>query len=829
MALAPHCKTAVMNVLGRTTLSQRAEDDIQRFLGAAFRTLSESDPNFASMNPAARAGLAAKKAAEMYKKQADARATKVLVDAQKLDDLRAFSAQTGDQEKALNAIAFARWGMREGIKSVEAVKNALTTKWTAPLEAAFAKSQRLFGLMGNRQFDDAVIDAMYGRASTDPDVTAAAAALRAANEGVIRDLESAGGIINERPDYMPLDYNVSRILKQHGYKEADAKRAWVSKMLDWTDGAMYNSNGTVMSRAQRQRFLEESFDTIASNGLNKKADGKYTTQRIGDMTGKIKRIYFKDAEAHKAYLKEYDDRSLLQIQMAYVNKMSREVAFTDVVGSRANWDQLKNDGIGQLIARNDANKANKFDTYADELGDHLTGRVPPVKSPRMAQAFSNVRSLLTAARMGKAALMTPADLVNSMAVQMALKNGIIPYVGNLARAAVDSDLRARMRTNGIALDGAIGAINRYAEDTGVTGLPNKLAQALVKVSGLQLLTEINKAGFASTVMESMGRKLKQYQTWDEMADNADTPFLQRKAFDATDWKIFQAAGTRKYRNMDLFEVDAIYSLTDPQLQAIGVTRQQANAAAQKYHALLDDLSSFAVITPGDRTRFQTAQVLQTNRLKKGTVPGELLASMTQFKSTPIAMMMNHWENLKDLPPVGKALYAARFIALTYVGGIMADMAYAVADGRDPQALSDYFTDPKAMTRAFTRAGAVGFLGDMLLADATGYGQNFLSQAMGPTAGMINDAYNVVADARGLDAQKTGSGLIRLAKNMTPFQNLWYTKAAMDQLIVHDLQEWLSPGYRKRLAKRTRDMYNGSDMWSDPYGGMRMPDIGKIFE
>jgi len=818
-----------MAVLGRSTLSQRAEEDIQRFLGAAFRMLSESDPNFASMNPAGRAGLAAQKASQMYQKQVTARAAKVMTDAQKLGDLQAFAAQVDDGKNSFMAMAFARPGMRHGIKSIEAVKSALLTRWTAGVEAAFRKSERLFGLMGNRQFDDAVIDALYGRAATDPDAAAAAKALRELTDGVTRDMEGAGGIIAERPDYVAMDYNVQKILSKHKYDGLAAKKDWVSKMLDWTDGAMYNSNGTVMSHGQRQRFLEEAFDTITSNGLNKKADGRYTTQRIGDMSGKIKRIYFKDADAHKAYLREYDDRSLLQVNIAYANKMAREVAFTDVVGSRANWEQLKLDAQGALVAKGRQTDAVRLGSMADELGDYMTGRLPPTVSPRVATTFSNMRSLLTAARMGKAALMQVADLVTSLGVQASLRNGILPYVGNLARAATDSDLRARMRTNGIALDGAVGALNRYAEETGVAGLPQKLAQALVRVSGLNMLTEMNKAGFAATVMESMGRKLSQYKTWQEMADNADTPFLQRKAINDVDWKIFQEAGTRKYRDMDLFEVEAIYDLTDAQLQQIGVTRQQADSAAQKYHALLDDLTSFAVITPGDRHRFAAGRVLGTNRRERGTLVGELISSATQFKTTPVAQIMNHWENIKDLPPMGRAFYVARFASIGFIGGMMADMAYAVADGRDPQALSDYFTDPATATRAFMRGGALGFYGDVLFSDATGYGTNFMSQLAGPTFGMVNDAYNVMADARGLDAQKTGSGAIRLAKNMTPFQNLWYTKVAMDQLVVHDLQEFLSPGYRKRLTKRTRDMYNGSDMWADPRGGVRAPDFGKLFE
>ena len=64
------------------------------------------------------------------------------------------------------------------------------------------------------------------------------------------------------------------------------------------------------------------------------------------------------------------------------------------------------------------------------------------------------------------------------------------------------------------------------------------------------------------------------------------------------------------------------------------------------------------------------------------------------------------------------------------------------------------------------------------------------------------------------------------KGFIPGNNLWYTKAATDHLIMQQVMEQLSPGYMRSIRQRTQKEY-GQSWWWEP-GEMapdRAPDIG----
>jgi hypothetical protein len=75
----------------------------------------------------------------------------------------------------------------------------------------------------------------------------------------------------------------------------------------------------------------------------------------------------------------------------------------------------------------------------------------------------------------------------------------------------------------------------------------------------------------------------------------------------------------------------------------------------------------------------------------------------------------------------------------------------------------------------------------------------------------------------------GAHAIRVAKGFVPLQNLWYTRLILDHLIVHNLQEWASPGYLRRMEERSRRNF-GQGFWWKPGGldaEMRAPNVGAL--
>jgi len=58
------------------------------------------------------------------------------------------------------------------------------------------------------------------------------------------------------------------------------------------------------------------------------------------------------------------------------------------------------------------------------------------------------------------------------------------------------------------------------------------------------------------------------------------------------------------------------------------------------------------------------------------------------------------------------------------------------------------------------------------------------------------------------------------KGNTPGANLWYLKGALDHLIFHQLQEYFSPGYLRKMKQRSEREF-GQKYWWEP--GEPIPD------
>src|SRR3546814_4007105 len=140
-------------------------------------------------------------------------------------------------------------------------------------------------------------------------------------------------------------------------------------------------------------------------------------------------------------------------------------------------------------------------------------------------------------------------------------------------------------------------------------------------------------------------------------------------------------------------------------------------------------------------------------------------------------------------------------------------------------ISDWSSDVcSSDLQAIMRGGALSIFGDFLFSDTTQYGNSLLGTVAGPVAGLAEDVAaltlgNIHQAARGEDTH-VGAELVRFTRSNMPLANLWYTKAATDHLVFHQLQEYFSPGYLKPMRTRARNEFD-QEFWWEP--GERVPD------
>ena len=104
--------------------------------------------------------------------------------------------------------------------------------------------------------------------------------------------------------------------------------------------------------------------------------------------------------------------------------------------------------------------------------------------------------------------------------------------------------------------------------------------------------------------------------------------------------------------------------------------------------------------------------------------------------------------------------------------------------------------------------------------------------MGPSFGSLADAWELTKGNfdewnAGKDTH-AGAEALRFAKGHLPYVSLWYSKVALDHLLLHSLQENLSPGYLDRQRSRAqKDWEQG--YWWEPGQSMpdRAPDVSAI--
>jgi hypothetical protein len=158
----------------------------------------------------------------------------------------------------------------------------------------------------------------------------------------------------------------------------------------------------------------------------------------------------------------------------------------------------------------------------------------------------------------------------------------------------------------------------------------------------------------------------------------------------------------------------------------------------------------------------------------------------------------------------------------------------ILSGRDPRTLNPTEKyGARNLVAATLKGGSLGLFGDFLFAEATQYGRTFAGAVGGPVLGFVEDTYHLtIASARNqLNGEDVNFGqeFARFMRGYTPGANNWYTKAATDRLVFHQLQEYFNPGYLRRSEQRAKRTY-GTEYWMPPgEGPERAPDLSNIYE
>lgn len=632
-------------------------------------------------------------------------------------------------------------------------------------------------------------------------------------EGLRQRFNAAGGDVGKLAyGYLPQPHDAARV------RNAGAQ-AWAAKTMPLLDRSRYvREDGSRMSDVEVMDFLRSAYDTIATDGLNKTTPGQMRGSGARANKGSDSRqIHFRDGEAYNAYLSEFGRGSMYDAMVGHVGVMARDIALIERYGPNPEAQfRLQND----LAERADQGIKRSFGNKPQAYWDLLTGKSGAPESARLAQIGQDIRNIQTFGKLAGALLSSITDVGTLMVTAGYNRLGYWQTLKNVGKQA-SPEVREFLTSHGLIAESLLSDLNRWAGENIANNWSGRLANSTMRLSLMNVWTDSLRRGFSMTMMQGLA-KLSQTK-WSDLTE-WDRAHLGRKGITEADWDVVTRAQPTQFQGASFLTPEAIAASGDP----------RAAEVTAKVLGFITDESEYAVINPDLSTRaIQTGGALQA-----GTVPGELARLTMQFKSFPIAMISRHWRRLLegdkglDGAPMlaNKAAYAAALFLTTTALGAIAFQTKQIVQGKDPVDM----TTPKFWARAAAQGGGAGFMGDLVLGDTTDDRSPLDSLSrllMGPTFGSAADLWELtkgnVDELRAGKDTHAGAEALRFSRSHLPYINLWYGRTALDHLLLHGIQENLSPGYLQRQRARHQKDWGGSYWWEPgaDFDEMRAPDLG----
>lgn len=294
-----------------------------------------------------------------------------------------------------------------------------------------------------------------------------------------------------------------------------------------------------------------------------------------------------------------------------------------------------------------------------------------------------------------------------------------------------------------------------------------------------------------------------------------------KALHGVDWT---EIGGRRY----LMPTDA-KKLSDDQIREYMASlprRTGKSISADEVAKTRDDLALQLATAYSDRSRY--AMNIPDARLRaslyRNTKPGDNLNTamrlLLQFRAWPLAMIQNTW---------GREMYGrigdtkmdrisglVEFFVACAVFGTASEVVRKEIQGIDgPGFVAQH--PLAALVSGLQRSGFGTMFGDFLLGEFDRHGFSAVDSLVGPTFGQIDTLMDLIhgGGAQNRHPWNTrAADTLKMARDNTPFMNLWMSNIFANYLVWYRLQDWINPGYTQRMERKMKDT-QGQQFWLSP--------------
>lgn len=728
-------------------------------------------------------------------------------------ELEAYAAQqvgtaqftTGARDSAANSISALTLG------NISSLQSALSKRGDA-LEVALRKGT----------FDKEAFIYAYDKEADVPDEAKGIVdAISSILNGLREQKNRAGAFIGERLDFLVKQVHDSELIRRTPFQQ------YLSDFLKLVDHD--KTFGAGASLKEKEEYVADVYKRFSA-GSHYKVDeggdqlpGTARGLNLAKKMSQQRQIHFKNGESAYEYATKYSRGNLYDKVIQQLEYDAKVITMLERYGPnpRAMHETIKRDLQIRAQQRGEPVSAlglKQLDAYFAKLNGELD--IPASSS--LAHVGFSLRALESMSKLGGAVLSAFPDIVfkgatlNRMTDMGFFGSYVAAFKGSFTRLP-KSERKFLGEMTVVYSDTALGASYRRAGAIdGMPGMVAKLQELFFRANLLQGWTVNNKAGVVSAFTFYLGR----YRNTDFDALPPKTKrTLELYNINADEWSLMRYMDTLDEGSKKHFVTEGgVASIADEFIDPVVAKRfattditdnlrmKFRDELATKLRAMNYDFSETAVITPGVKE-----QVIMTAATQKGTLLGEFVRMVAQFRAFPVAVIT------KQLLPEyyaagGGARGAAALVPILVLAtafGYLSGAAKDLAKGREPK-------DPKSLEAwqdAMLRGGGLGLFGDFLFAEYSRYGRSFQETLLGPGIGTISDAAALAHKAATSDGTDA-SDFFKQVKAITPGANLFYTEAAFNYLFYYGLMESLDPGFLRKMEKQRRKDYE-QEFWLPP--------------
>lgn len=593
-----------------------------------------------------------------------------------------------------------------------------------------------------------------------------------------------------------------------------------------------------MLNEERLRILGSIYETIVT-GIDParapfESSGLKGPANLANAAARARVLHFRDADAWLEYRARFSDGHVHDAMVAHLRHAGHLAAQLERLGPNPEANMLRiietlaqdvrdNTALPWDVRRARADALEKW--RAASIGSawgEVSGLIAVPVSVRAARIGSAVRAVQSMAKLTGALLSSFTDLpVRAQALRWQGKGWLSSTAESIAEL-MQGIGRGQQREIAVMLGGGADGmrdhiVSAWHANDSAPGMLRNLTTTMFRLQGLTWWTDAMKAGSARALSRWMGHNRG-------LAFDALTPEYRRvlsmQGIDAGAWDAIRSTAWRGedgnfYVTPDrLAGLDdtAIAGLAAERIAALGENADPARVArilaerrrelSVTLHRFFADEMRSAVIEPDAASRRATLW-----GTRPGTVTGELMRAIAQFKSFPVAfsqrVLGREVMGRSNEPALARILNTSSslgaLIATLTVTGYVGMSAKDLVRGYGPRDPLAY----KTILAALAQGGGGGIYGDFLFGEASRFRTSMLETFAGPALSTTAQIANLWARARDGDA-KAGEALNIVLQN-TPFINLWYARPVLDFLVLNAARESLSPGYlRRQAAGRARD-------------------------